>query len=322
MQLLKITITHLQIIGFTGNFSTQWPQTLISVFAIPSSAATITTASNNIAIDCLFHPSVFLSTSLTIFLPSFIFLAVTLFYLIVGVIKREFMSEIQLKIKHGTLVLLYVAHPGIIQSLLKSMECYDVGSQSLSRVDMNIDCKSTSFQILRAFSAIFLVLYGFGGLILLFVVVSRNKEFEFLTKGYKNEMYYWDLVITLRKILITIISVFASPPLQLFFTIWILFCSWLAQHFWKPYSQRLSGQMETISLWILLITVTTGMLYFTKVLDSKSDLGIAVSILLILLNFMMIASFIGFIFGKKVTGWTRRSQIENIETKTEPLLTL
>ena len=115
MQRLKIAITHLQIIGFTGNFASQWPEMLIRVFAVPASAATVSSASDNIAIDCATNPSLYTRAVLIFVLPLILAAGVSVGYLIVGV-KQNF-DEIGSKIKQGTLLLLYVAHPGIFQVL-------------------------------------------------------------------------------------------------------------------------------------------------------------------------------------------------------------
>eukprot|EP00004_Rigifila_ramosa_P009832 TRINITY_DN2160_c0_g1_i10.p1 TRINITY_DN2160_c0_g1~~TRINITY_DN2160_c0_g1_i10.p1 ORF type:complete len:192 (-),score=62.89 TRINITY_DN2160_c0_g1_i10:77-652(-) len=129
--------------------------------------------------------------------------------------------------------------------------------------------------------------------------MRRDREsFGFMTRGYKAHLYFWDVVTTVRKIIIVLISLFASAPLQLFFTTWILLLSWLAQHFFEPYetkegaSTSLAAKMESASLWVLLITVTIGALFFNGVLNPEGADGTAVSVLLIILNFAAVSVFL------------------------------
>eukprot|EP00004_Rigifila_ramosa_P020527 TRINITY_DN532_c0_g3_i1.p1 TRINITY_DN532_c0_g3~~TRINITY_DN532_c0_g3_i1.p1 ORF type:complete len:2148 (+),score=347.78 TRINITY_DN532_c0_g3_i1:766-6444(+) len=307
---IKIAITHLQIIGFTANFASQWPEVLIRVFAIPTSAATISSASDNIATDCATHPTLYTRGAIVMILPLILACGVVLGYAALGAVRGSF-SETWSKTQQGTLVLLYVAHPGIVQSLLKLMVCIEIGNESYAKSDMTVSCKDPAFGVLRIFAILHLVLYGFGGLLLLFWVMRRNPHaFTYLTEGYKPERFYWDLVVTVRKILFVIVSLFASAPLQLFFGTWILLLSWIAHHFAEPYLSNMLAKMESASLWVLLITVTTGMLFYTSALGSAGD---GVSVFLILLNFGGVTVFLVLAI-RKFFGLRPSAQAESLST--------
>eukprot|EP00004_Rigifila_ramosa_P022828 TRINITY_DN6320_c0_g1_i1.p1 TRINITY_DN6320_c0_g1~~TRINITY_DN6320_c0_g1_i1.p1 ORF type:complete len:1876 (+),score=264.68 TRINITY_DN6320_c0_g1_i1:886-6513(+) len=291
-QRLKIAITHLQIIGFTGNFATAWPDVLIRVFAIPTSAATVSSASDNIATDCATHPSLYTRTSVILILPLILAAGVALGFAAFAAVRGSF-HGLGLKVQQGTLVLLYVAHPGIVQGLLKLMVCYPVGPKRYAKSDMTVSCDDPSFVAMQAISIIYLLVYGVGGLLGLFWAMKRNPQaFVFLTEGYKPERFYWDLVVTVRKLVFVAVSLFASAPLQLFFGTWILLLSWIAHHFAHPYESHLLSKMESASLWILLITVTVGGLFFNGVLSTDKADGMAVSVLLILLNLGAVSAFL------------------------------
>eukprot|EP00004_Rigifila_ramosa_P011908 TRINITY_DN2552_c0_g1_i3.p1 TRINITY_DN2552_c0_g1~~TRINITY_DN2552_c0_g1_i3.p1 ORF type:complete len:2043 (+),score=368.09 TRINITY_DN2552_c0_g1_i3:228-6131(+) len=292
MQRLKIAITHLQIIGFTGNFASQWPQVLIRVFAVPASAATVASATDNVAIDCAAPASIYTHAVLIFLLPVILAVGVALGYFLVAARQGSF-DDLVGKIRRGTLVLLYVAHPGIAQGVLKLLVCVDVGEKQYARSDMSVDCASSGFVALRAFSALYFVFYGFGGLALVFFLMKKDPNaFQFLTKGYRPDRFYWDLVVTVRKMIFVIISLFASAPLQLFFGTWVLLLSWVSQQIAHPYESNLLRKMDTSSVWVLLLTVTVGMLFYTDVLDGQGVGGFVVSILLILLNFVAVCIFV------------------------------
>jgi len=141
-----------------------------------------------------------------------------------------------------------------------------------------------------------LVVYGFGGLGFAYYLMkndpNRRDSFSFLTRGYREEMFFWDLVTTLRKIVIVLVSLFATAPLQLFFTTWILLVSWLGQHFFHPYESKLASKMDSSSLWVLLFTVTVGMLFYTNAIRAGTAAAAAVTFLLVLINFIAVAAFL------------------------------
>eukprot|EP00004_Rigifila_ramosa_P017880 TRINITY_DN439_c0_g1_i1.p1 TRINITY_DN439_c0_g1~~TRINITY_DN439_c0_g1_i1.p1 ORF type:complete len:1650 (-),score=343.71 TRINITY_DN439_c0_g1_i1:64-4377(-) len=290
---MKIAITHLQILGFTGNFGADWPDALFRVIAIPASAAKLTAvASNNLALDCLVQPSL-QSRAITIFvLPLIIIAGVSLGYTIIGLATRNF-THIGSKIMQGTLLLLYVAHPGIVESLLKVMVCVPVGKKSFAESDMTVDCSSASFIALRTIAALYIVFYGIGGLVLVVVLAKKYpKAFAFLIKGYRTQTYYWDVVTIFRSLLFVVVSLFAPPALQLYFGNWILLIGWLVLHYSHPYKEQRLHAMETSSLWILLLTVTTGSLFFTGVVDPKAPAGVLLAVILILLNLAAVFVFV------------------------------
>eukprot|EP00004_Rigifila_ramosa_P017730 TRINITY_DN4344_c0_g1_i2.p1 TRINITY_DN4344_c0_g1~~TRINITY_DN4344_c0_g1_i2.p1 ORF type:complete len:2179 (-),score=456.78 TRINITY_DN4344_c0_g1_i2:43-6579(-) len=289
-QRVKIAITHLQIIGFTANFSSQWPEILVRVFAVPVSAATVSSASDNISIECTTNPSLYVRAVLIFLLPLILAAGVALGYGLAGV--RWGFSDLGGKIKQGTLVLLYVAHPGIFQGVLALLVCYPVGSEHFARSDMSVSCADPGFVGLQAAAAIYLTVYGFGGLGAVFFMMRRDPDtFKFLTKGYKPKRYFWDLVVTFRKMVFVTVSLLASAPLQLFFGNWILLLSWVAHQHFEPHESAVLHRMEAMSLWVLLLTVTTGMLFYTGVFAADAD-GLTVSLLLILLNFGAVVVFL------------------------------
>eukprot|EP00004_Rigifila_ramosa_P016462 TRINITY_DN3911_c1_g1_i6.p1 TRINITY_DN3911_c1_g1~~TRINITY_DN3911_c1_g1_i6.p1 ORF type:complete len:593 (+),score=136.09 TRINITY_DN3911_c1_g1_i6:936-2714(+) len=293
--LLKIAITHLQILSFTGNFSTQWPETLIKVFAVPASAATVSSASDNIAITCSAHPTLYTRAVLVFFLPLMLAAGVTLGYVAKALVQRTELSRAALlpKIKQGILALLYVAHPGIVQSVLKNMVCYDVGTQSLAKNDMSVSCSDPAFLAVRTLAIGYLAGYGLGGILaILYLLYREHREgthdLRFMTQGYKRNRYMWDVVITVRQLILVTISLFATAPLQLFFSTWILLFSWMLHHYVKPFVMPVPTSMDNLSHVTLLVTVTVGSLFYNNVIEPESFSGFLTSIYLIFMNFFTI----------------------------------
>eukprot|EP00004_Rigifila_ramosa_P001833 TRINITY_DN1183_c0_g1_i18.p1 TRINITY_DN1183_c0_g1~~TRINITY_DN1183_c0_g1_i18.p1 ORF type:complete len:220 (+),score=72.95 TRINITY_DN1183_c0_g1_i18:89-661(+) len=171
---------------------------------------------------------------------------------------------------------------------------------------MSVNCTDPAFVGLRAFGIVYLIVYGSGGLYGLFVLLRRNPEhFAFMTQGYKPERYYWDIVITLRQIVFVVVSLYASAPLQLFFGNWILLLSWVVQHYVRPYEKKLAATMSSASMLVLMVTVTVGNLFYTGVLSATAANGLAVSALLIILNFAAVVVFVSLTAGRTATKLVR-----------------
>eukprot|EP00004_Rigifila_ramosa_P010323 TRINITY_DN2215_c0_g1_i1.p1 TRINITY_DN2215_c0_g1~~TRINITY_DN2215_c0_g1_i1.p1 ORF type:complete len:1706 (+),score=295.14 TRINITY_DN2215_c0_g1_i1:34-5118(+) len=288
-QRLKIAIAHLQILGLVGNFSSDWPRTLVKVFAIPTAAATVSSASDNIAVDCATHPSLYTRAIVIFFSPLILAAGVAVGYVLLALVKHRSLPDSAVlfpQIERGTLALLYVAHPGIFQGVLKLLVCVPVGSASLALSDMNVSCGDSSFKALRVIASIYLVVYGFGGLLGVFLIIKKQPErFGFLTEAYIPSRFYWDLVVTVRKMLFVVLSLFCTSSLQLFFGTWILFLAWVLQSKQLPNRGEFLDDLECGSIWVLLLTVTTGVLFSNGSLSAVAGNGIAVSILLIIGNF-------------------------------------
>eukprot|EP00004_Rigifila_ramosa_P021562 TRINITY_DN5769_c0_g1_i1.p1 TRINITY_DN5769_c0_g1~~TRINITY_DN5769_c0_g1_i1.p1 ORF type:complete len:205 (-),score=60.53 TRINITY_DN5769_c0_g1_i1:1-567(-) len=170
---------------------------------------------------------------------------------------------------------------------------------------MSVSCEDPSFVSLQVFAGLYIVMYGFGGLLAVFVLIKRDHErFPFLTNAFVEKRYYWDLVVTVRKMLFVLLSLFASGSLQLFFGGWLLLTSWMAQSHWKPYKSKLLAKTDTASTWVLLLTVTTGSLYLIGTLQNSKKgtnaAGIVVSVLLVVLNLCALTILAGTAFRRFV----------------------
>eukprot|EP00004_Rigifila_ramosa_P019580 TRINITY_DN4_c0_g1_i14.p1 TRINITY_DN4_c0_g1~~TRINITY_DN4_c0_g1_i14.p1 ORF type:complete len:2125 (-),score=335.12 TRINITY_DN4_c0_g1_i14:129-6365(-) len=294
---IKFAINHLQLIGFMGGFAASWPRSMAKVLSIPTASATISAVFANIGVECSGSLSLNAFAALLFTLPLLLALCVAAIYLYAGIRSQNF-DRYWDKTFQGTLILLYVAHPGIVQGVLKLMSCYDVGRQSFALIDMSVDCNSQSFRGLRGFAVFYFLVYCVGGLIgMFFLLRQRPTEYQFMTKCYKPKYYFYDIIVSLRQTLFVIVALFASPPLQLYFGTWILVLSWVSQHILRPYRHTLPSNLDSLSLFVLLLTTTTGSLFFNEVLSPTQGGGVAVAVILIILNLGTVALFLFFAAG-------------------------
>eukprot|EP00004_Rigifila_ramosa_P024978 TRINITY_DN7355_c0_g2_i1.p1 TRINITY_DN7355_c0_g2~~TRINITY_DN7355_c0_g2_i1.p1 ORF type:complete len:1295 (-),score=253.34 TRINITY_DN7355_c0_g2_i1:52-3522(-) len=293
MQRIKIAILHLQILGYISLFASEWPTSLVSVFSVPTSAANISSGSDNIAIDCAANTSLVGRAVVIFLLPLILTTGVALGFALVAVSKRDW-SSYRSRTTQGAVALLYVAHPGIFQSLLKLLVCVPVGSQTVAKSDMNLSCGDPSFVALRTFAAFYVAVYGFGGLLAVFFLIKSDPtRFPFLTKDYIPARFFWDLVATIRTMLFVLLALFASASLQIYFGTWILLLSWMFQMRSQINVLPYMDEVERGSLWVLILTITTGSLY-SGALTGHSQAGAVVALLMMILNLGSVVAVIFF----------------------------
>ena len=89
-------------------------------------------------------------------------------------------------------------------------------------------------------------------------------RFGFLTSGYQNKYYYWEVFLILRKTVIVLLITFLAPisaGVQSLSTI-IVLGSFLIVHLRiSPFYDKKLNDLETYSLVVLIITVYFGLYY-------------------------------------------------------------
>ena len=81
------------------------------------------------------------------------------------------------------------------------------------------------------------------------------------------QLFYWDIVITVRKITIVIIATFFSAPLQIFVGGGLLLASYSV---YRAVTKDVTHGLEAVSLSVLFLTLFAGKLYYNNTLPSRA----------------------------------------------------
>ena len=130
---------------------------------------------------------------------------------------------------------------------------------------------------------------------------SFKVRLGFLTAGYSDEYYYWEIVLLLRKSAIVIMIVFLSPVsagVQSLTSIVVLSAFFMIQWRMQPYYDSVLNNMETLSLGVIILTIYFGLYYQAGEGDSfMASQGVAWTIFfLVLIPSLMFAMN----FGRKI----------------------
>jgi len=122
-------------------------------------------------------------------------------------------------------MLLFIAHPNIVQYMLYQFKCLDVDGVQRLQHDLQIQCwTATHSAFTFAVALPSLALWGLGLPLLAFWLLSRKQQdiiadqpqsdtrraWGFLYGGYKSDFYYWEIVIACRKIVMICLCVFVT----------------------------------------------------------------------------------------------------------------
>ena len=93
---------------------------------------------------------------------------------------------------------------------------------------------------------------------------SFKVRLGFLTAGYRDEVFYWEIVLLFRKTLLVLIIVFlssVSSGVQSLSAILILSIFFMIQNKLLPYYDDGLNRMETMSLFVIILTIYSGLYY-------------------------------------------------------------
>ena len=148
-------------------------------------------------------------------------------------------------------------------------------SQYYLAVDMRIQCESDGSHDFRNLALFTAIGYGFGVPLAFifgykFVTGRIGKPeltklmFMFLTGGYKEEYWFWQALIMMRKMILVLSIVFISDNrlLQSYCGMWVMSVALVLQIWYSPNIKPEHNLVEALSLAIITITLNLGLLYF------------------------------------------------------------
>jgi len=217
-------------------------------------------------------------------------------------------------------VVLYLGYAAICQAALLVLKTEprtvtEIGNTLLVSLRMEADYSiATSDElyrfVLQPSALAFLLTYGIGIPILLFYSMRSRKDqlfegdriteiFGFMIQGYAYDRYWWEIVVMVRKLLVSIIVVFLAKNTanQSFALIFVTDVALVLGVYLKPFRSNIAQAFETLSLSVIHLTLVAGLLLDT---DLTSDYSVAtnelknivVSWVTLALNAMMILSIL------------------------------
>jgi type IV secretory pathway VirB2 component (pilin) len=179
----------------------------------------------------------------------------------------------------SVIILLFLAHVTLTRVSLSLLTCIRIGNGKRYLLeDLSVECgtaKANGFQF--GVGLIGFLLYGLGIPAIAFAVLYRRRNsltkpknmrvYGFIYSGFKNQWYYWESLVSLRKVGMSIAAIFLSqvgPFTQALGAQLILVGAAIVHARARPYTRVLLNNMESLSIGVSLITFVGGLYLFSK----------------------------------------------------------
>eukprot|EP00347_Sterkiella_histriomuscorum_P017868 403347667 len=294
---LKIMLNHFQLIMMTSTFDFEWSQQILDFFTESKQVATVST--QIFSFDCFLdtrgtnqtssdqNPFEYIPTQdngfIRIFFQKLVMIALLpiilvlcsfgAWHLIRCISRRQF--DVLGKAISSTVIVLFLAHPSIIQYMFFNFKCKEIDGEERVLNDLEVLCWDTQHKFFSYFVALpSIFLWGLGIPFFAFILMLKVKnnldlievreKFGFLYRGYRNDFYYWEIVIMYRKILIIFIAVFVKNfgVIAQALVVFIVLIAFLMTNTEKqPFSTKALNDLETLSLITSMITIYCGIFF-------------------------------------------------------------
>eukprot|EP00946_MAST-07B_sp_MAST-7B-sp1_P004566 g4566.t1 len=290
----KIMLNYLQVIALARSFPLRWNGVFRTLFEVQGAISTL--GDHIVNVDCvstsetaaeLFYGKQIMYMVLPVITGFLGFLFWVSYGLLQGVpffAKRAGKQMRTPKDKFIVTVtaILFLMYPTMCEKAFAMFSCKTIGGIEYLQVDLEEPCyesRHLSMTLLLGLPQLFLYVLGLPLLILKFLKRNRAHLFKnpvaltrwgLFFKGYKEDRYYWELVITLRKVCVVALSVFGRElgvQRQSLVVILILLACIILEIVGQPFkevtkSHRILKWLEITALLVEFGTLWCGLMIF------------------------------------------------------------
>ena len=335
--LFRIIITYSQTFSILSEISVKWPAAFEKIIKVIEKISVV--SGSLISSDCVYNAVgesldievVFLKAFFAAFSPLLFILAFMIFWIIYFKYKKRTIigNENFTKSMIITIILIcFDMQPEVLESGFSLLKC-----ENLYRKDKPIEYLVEAYDVrcwegshlrwVLALAVPSLLVWVFLLPGIMFYILWKNrrnlrddkiaKKYSFLYMGYKDGKFYWEFLITVRKILFVANAVFGaskSTNLEIFLSITILLIAHILHSMNHPYSSDDLNSIERKNLVSLTILVFCA-LYFQIGFESKF-FTILVTIAGIAGNFYFLVFFFKFFISLQIQRMKQRKWIMTI----------
>lgn len=334
--LMRIMTNYLQIMTATMSYSMKFPDTLNALFLpvekLGSSGETIMSYDWFVEDSqiTLFAPSTqVLKIFMVAILPIILLAGCAVFWITLRLIFKKRMADYKRNIVVSMITIMFLLHPTLTETALGMFQWIEIDENtSKVRIDLNMDWYSTEHIAWCMFIGVPMIgLWVIGTpLLALIILIKCRKDLDnpsiqkyliVLYQGLKNDKFYWELVNTVRKVLVSCINVFLArfnPFYKGMVAIILILIVYRVQRRLQPYKNREYNNLEIASFSASWITLYGGLLYSNEGAGSNPTVEFASFLLIVFLNiyFLIFWLYLMTLTSEKHKFWVRISIILRI----------
>ena len=196
------------------------------------------------------------------------------------------------------ITIVFLLHPKLAEKSINMFKCIQIDSQTSVTI-MDTDIKWYSLTHIKWWLLItlpILVIWVIALPIICLVFLTKNikdsqenkvKEYLLiLYQGLKPEVFYWEFVSMLRKLIILFSTLFDINTSFVFISVAALLSSGILQAILKPYKNTDHNEIEFIAISASVVTLITGLIYSQT--DSNKNLNIIALFTMMLINILFL----------------------------------
>ena len=307
----KIMLNYFQVAAMARIFPLQWPEVLKGMFDFQGAISTVgdhlvnpdCVTTSVTAAELFYSKQIFFA-----FLPFLVIAISFIIWFLYGIYKgtpffdkrdrnssnetKNHEDDVQLPLQVSTPkdrfvitvgAVLYLMFPTLVAGTFKIFDCRTIGNDSYLHADMEESCNSKRYILMAGLVGVTqMILYVFGLPCLMLWFLIRNKDrldehvvqsrYGLFYAGYKRERFYWETVLSFRKIAIVGLGVFGpslGPVRQSQLACLILLICILLEIGGDPFKissprHKILSKLERTSLLVLWLTMWAGTMIFSS----------------------------------------------------------
>lgn len=301
----KIFLNYLQVSALALHFPLRWPSALQNLFEAQGSISTI--GGHLVNPDCVSDASaasIFYSKQIA-FATAPVVTLVVAFTFWFGYGRWSNTPFFNKRASSNTTtpkdmfvvtvgVILYLVYPTIATQAFRLFSCLSVGEGMYLVADLEEPCykgRHLLMVLVLGLGQVVAYVIGLPTLLLVFLLRNRTKldnsfavkvRYGLFYSAYRSNRFFWEVVITARKVFMVVLSVFGQASLgkhlQAMMTLTILLISITAEILGNPYNTNLSPRhsmlplMELSTLLVLWFTMWCGTVIYTLQEQGSGDI--------------------------------------------------
>ena len=102
----------------------------------------------------------------------------------------------------------------------------------------------------------------------IYIYTRFRTRIGFLTSGYKDEYFYWEILIQIKKLIVIMLVVFLgpiSPGAQALSVLFVFVLSFVIHLKVNPYYDESLNRLMVLSQFVFIVTIYIGICYHTGV---------------------------------------------------------
>eukprot|EP00949_MAST-11_sp_MAST-11-sp1_P002551 g2551.t1 len=293
----KIALNHFIIASAARYFPLKWPPFVLDFFTAMTVMSASAMGDSGLSMSCIVREHTAMKP-----VQSWA-LAITLAMPILIVAQLVFwrLQKDTTGAHISIMISLLLAHPTLTKAAISLIACRTVVQESFLFADMNISCSSPEYISWLGLALPMLLVFSIGIPLYYFLILRRHVEkgtldahraiYGYLTSGYNDDTYWFELWNTVRKALFTALSLLFAPlgvSMQTWVALLLLLVFYVFFNYTMPYGNAILNSLERQALLVDVLTLLLGIGLFNNASNSEDRrsniFAMVVSVSVVLVN--------------------------------------